>query len=135
MSKIVPLESWHLMILRLQPSQAHMQDWITPEFADACEASGASTLLIGEEPRACAGVSMVNGLPYGWALLSDEIGSHMTKLTRAVEQTLARHGGPIWTHCADCEANRRWLALLGFVPTGVTEQLPDGKAHELWRRA
>jgi len=136
MIEIVPLKAWHLWGLDLQDSQKHMSDRMNSAFAMALERTHAMTALRDGKPIACAGIAWVQNWPrYAWALLGDEIGSAMTRITRACWASISRETEPVFTHVRpDIPANTRWLRAFGFEPTGQADFLPDGKSYELWVR-
>lgn len=133
---LTPLRAWHLKAIRLQPTQAHMREWITDEFCEAIEKTLAYTAMRGGEVLACAGIADNEHIKrYAWALLAENAGAAMLRATRACLGVLSHESGPVQTHCrTDVAANGRWLALLGFKPTGQVDRMPDGRDMELWTR-
>ena len=134
--EIVRLLADDLIALELQANQAHMRAWIGEDFARAVEESGdAATALVDGVPVACAGVSDIDGRRYAWAFLGSAARPAMLAATRACDMVLAFETADVFTHCLPgVKANRRWLELMGFVPAGSSDVLPDGKTYDLWVR-
>jgi hypothetical protein len=135
--RVAPLRAWHLRGIKLQPSQAHMREWITEDFMTAIEQTTAYTALAGDEPLACAGIAANENIErYAWALLAENAGRAMLRATRACLAVVSHETKPVFTHVrADLPPNVRWLTMLGFAPTGKAERMPDGCDMELWVRA
>ena len=134
---LTPLRGWHLRAIDLQPSQAHMREWITDDFMDAIEHTLAYTAMAGGKVLACAGIAENEHIKrYAWALLSEGARLAMLRATRACLGVLSHEPEPVFTHVrADLRVNVKWLKLLGFAPTGTVDRMPDGHDMELWARA
>jgi hypothetical protein len=131
---IVPYEPWHLREIALQPHQEHLGAFLAQaDFAKRLLISGPCwTALVHGQPIACAGFQeQWVGRSSCWAILSDEAGRHMLRLTRAVEKA-------IWDHPAEriettvvegFHAGFRWAKALGFSDEGIRRRYHYGQDH------
>ena len=117
---IVPFAAEHFRQIEVQKAQ---RAWIEHNAPALAAGPGqAHTVLIDGRPVACGGViELWPGRGYAWALLADDSGPHMHRITRTVRQFLDR--AP-WRRVemtveAGFESGLRWARLLGFGKPGT----------------
>lgn len=133
--KVVPFESWHLDLLKMQAAQDYISQWIS---ADVKAMLGSTNAFTGiDEDRheilACAGVlELWEGRGVAWAMLADGIGSRFVPIHKAVARYLEaaslRYRRLEATIDIGFSPGVRWVKLLGFkLETPLMEKyLPDG---------
>lgn len=126
----------HVAQMRAQPAQARE---VNAESL-AAPFGQAWTAMLDGHPIACAGVVEVwRGRAYAWALLSDEAGPHMLRLTREIRSRLERLPFRRVEMAVDAgfpEA-ARWARVLGFwleTPNPMRGYLPNGRDAWLYAR-
>lgn len=139
---IIPFRPEHLEELKLQPSQAWMQDNMTPEYGAALAAAGpAYTAIVGNGVVGCAGlIPQWQGRALAWALIACEAGPHLLGIVRAIRRGLdvihpcRRVEAAV---CADFAAGHRLMGLLGFTretPEPMRSYTPDGADAVLYAK-
>jgi hypothetical protein len=100
----------------------------------------AWTVMVDQRPICCAGVvEMWAGRGYLWALLAQDAGPHMLRLTRAIRARLDGLGFKRleMAVAAGFSASARWARLLGFeceTPVPMRAYAPDGTDCYLYAR-
>lgn len=137
--KIYPFRAGHLDNLLLQPAQAHLCQFFTPELIRVYEHSYSFSLINEGETLACAGLmELWAGRAYAWALLSETIGARgMLIVTKACMREFALGRFRRIEAYVDPEfiQGRKWIRALGFKFEGhMAGFTPEGRDHDLYAR-
>lgn len=137
--KVEPFRAEHFRDLTLQPHQAAWQSSLLSQDWGHLGALGeAWTGLVDGRPVACIGVvDMGHGRGEAWALISQDAGSNMLSITRAVARWLA--ASPYrylqaYT-AANFDTGHRWATMLGFASRGrLPGYCENGEDALIWTR-
>ncbi len=139
--KIYPFRAGHLESLLLQPAQAHVRQFFTPELIRSYERAYSFSLVNHDQTLACAGlIELWAGRACAWALLSEHIGAlGMLIVTKACmrEFALARYRRIEAYVDPEFAAARKWMRTLGFkceTPNGMRGFSPEGTTLDLYAR-
>jgi hypothetical protein len=138
--RIVQFEPEHLKLLLLQPSQAIMQPTLSsPDYAQSLRDAGpAYSLVDGDVVFASAGfIPQWENRAVAWALIAEEVGTHMVMLHKAVRRALTMHTYRRVETAVACNfpQGHRWAELLGFEREGRMRAFtPDGMDCDLYAR-
>jgi len=135
-----PFHVEHLRRMKLQPAQRHLAPTLTEDMLAFMAGLDAYTVLVDDEPVACAGLLDIwPGRAMVFSYLSESAGRHMVGVTRAVRQFLdlkAPRRTELYVD-AGFEAGRRWAELLGFrceTPEPMQHFEADGRSQYLYAR-
>jgi hypothetical protein len=137
---VVPFQPEHLTAMVLQPDQAYLRAWITPEVAAAVAAHEAFSALDedGDVIGSAGVINLWEGRGMAWAYLSVNARNHMLPITKAVRRFL--EVCPLrrveMTVDAEFPQGHRWANMLGFkLECGRMQAYrPDGGACSLYAR-
>jgi hypothetical protein len=130
----------HLLELVLQPAQADLVETIrNPAYGVALALAGPCfTVMLDGRPVACAGVDLAHAQRGEvWALLSQESGAVMRRMTRAAAGYFATCGIRRLevVVATDFAAGNQWARMLGFqLEAPMRGYLPDGATANLYAR-
>jgi hypothetical protein len=103
MIELVPFKAEHYASMIIQPEQAHVRGWLTPEQARALEGPWAASLVEGNKVWACGGVvEYWKNRGEAWALISGDCGVKFTRMVRLTKKWLD-----------DCDIRRIEAAVVG----------------------
>lgn len=137
---VVPYQPGHLEELVIQPRQAYLRAWITPEVAKTVAQSPAYTALDEHgDVIGCGGVVPVwEGRALAWSFLGDTAREHMVSITRAVRRFLDMQPQRRIEITVDLDfaEGHRWARMLGFkLDAGrLKGYLPNGGDVSLYSR-
>jgi hypothetical protein len=114
-----PFKSEHLMTIKFQPSQKHLENYVTEEVAKSIETAPgqAYTVYDDDEILVVAGVIDVGeGRGYAWSYIAEAVGNRMVQVTRAVKRYLRIAPFRRIEMSVDCDflEAHRWARMLGF---------------------
>lgn len=137
--KVVPFKREHLRSMVVQQRQAWMMGLLDDEIYSVLEGSSAFTGFDGEEVIACAGsFEVAPGRYQVWAYISDNIGTRLLWVTRAVERYLEITPYRRIEMDVDCDFKQghRWARMLGFTMEAERRRsfTPDGRDCALYAR-
>jgi hypothetical protein len=138
MIAVVPYKPEHLTSMVLQPDQAYLRAFITPEVASAVAAHEAFSALDedGDVLGSAGVIKLWEGRGMAWAYLSVNARNYMLPITKAVRRFLAIC--PLrrveMTVDAEFAEGHRWANMLGFkLECGrMRAYRPDGGACSLY---
>lgn len=136
--EVVPFDVSHIAAMTVQSAQ-RLTEFDHPE-ALVSPFGKAWTGLVNGEPKACAGlVEIWQGRAYAWALLAEDAGPHMRRITKTIRSHLdaAPYRRIEMAVDADFAAGQRWAQMLGFeceTPVPMRAYLPNGRAAWLYAR-
>ena len=136
---VVPFEREHLERMVIQQRQQGLEHLMTDEIYDVLMRSPAYTALDGDEVLACSGVVEVAPGRYGaWAYISENVGSRMLFVTRAIRRGLISTQYRRVEMDVDCDFPQahRWAKMLGFELECERRKsfTPDGRDCALYAR-
>jgi hypothetical protein len=138
--KVYPFRAGHLENLLLQPAQAHLREFFTPEYIRTYE-NGLCYSLVADDGStlACAGLLPIwENRASAWALLSADLGPRgLLIVTRAClrELNLGRFRRVEAYVDPEFMAARKWVRALGFRFEGhMAAFTPEGRDHDLYAR-
>lgn len=115
---IVPFEPWHLMQMKLQPSQLSLSYTLTMEHGASLVNAGPSySALVGVDVVACFGViEFWPGRSQAWALMSDFFYLHVKAVHRSVRNIVKSYKVDRLECVVDPRNDKtiRWAEHLGF---------------------
>lgn len=126
MITLVPFEPEHLAQLQSIRNDLELfNELSTSEYGLTLRKAGnAFTAYCSDGMLGCAGIGLCNGRPEAWMIGTDLINNHPLAFHRTVTKMLrgimTEHGWKqVWCSVReDDERAVRWLASLGFAPTG-----------------
>lgn len=144
MIEMVPFKAEHYEAIALQPGQAYVRHWMTPEQAKALEGTRAVSLVDGNTVLACGGVvEYWENRGEAWALIAAGCGQRFVKMARLAKAWLDGCGvrrieaAVTWGEPATWLRGCRLLALLGFDLKRMWEAeayCPDGRSATVFAR-
>lgn len=114
---VVPYEPKHMHALHVQSAQLYTLGWAPADHAEMLARFPAYTALDGDEVLVCAGVLEIwAGRAAAWAFLSENIGTRMTSVHRAVRRyfELLDYRRIEAEVATDFPEGHRWVRMLGF---------------------
>jgi len=114
---VVPFDRKHLINMVIQQRQKGLVHLLTDDVCAALEGMHSYTAMDGDEVLACAGaIEMAPGRAVAWAYLSEDVGSRLTTVTKAVRRFLKMTTYRRIEMDVDCEFKQahRWAMMLGF---------------------
>lgn len=136
---VIPFRAEHFWAIDVQPSQAHVRDYVTENEVRQLESQNSFTVAHNNVVLACFGwVVVYPTRALLWALISANSGPHFVGITRIGKKVV---GGLEFKRLemeVDCEFKQghRWAKMLGF--TLEAERLrgfrPDGGDSAIYAR-
>lgn len=114
---VVPFRAEHFWAMDVQPSQAYVRDYVTPDQITALEQQNSFTAMDGDKPLMCFGwVPLYATRASLWALISASAGPHFVGLTRIGKNLANSLTFKRLEFEVDCEFEQghRWAKMLGF---------------------
>jgi hypothetical protein len=135
---VAPYSREHLFAIRIQPAQADVAQWVTPEMAAGLESPDSWTVLRDGEPVFCGGFwEYWQGRAVVWAIVSPAAGPLMARITRGVIRyldLLPHRRVEVYADAA-FPAGDRWARMLGFRHEGTLAAfLPNGNDAHIYAR-
>jgi hypothetical protein len=118
MVQVIPFEAKHFYEIDVQPAQAYVRDYVTPEHIKSLEGLN-SYAAIDENGKLLMCFGFIEIFPTRalmWGFLSATCGNHMTALTRIGKrllEALPHNRVEIEVDC-EFEQGHRWARVLGF---------------------
>ena len=115
--EVIPFKQEHLKKIIVQQNQVEQMHLLTEDVCKMLELGSAYTAMDGEEVLACAGViEITKGRAAAWSYLSQNIGSRLIYVTRAVKRFLHAAQFRRIEMDVDCDFKQahRWANMLGF---------------------
>lgn len=144
MIEIVSFKAEHYEAIALQPGQAYVRHWMTPEQAKALEGTRAVSLVEGDTVYACGGVvEYWQNRGEAWALIAGGCGPRFIRMVRLakrwldscdvrrIEAAVPWGDSPAWTR--GC----RLVAALGFDLDNMwaaEAYCPDGRSATVFAK-
>lgn len=131
---IVPFDPAHLALMVVQPAQ-RIAELEHPD-ALTCPFGEGWTVMVEGRPVTCAGlVETGPGVAYAWAVLSEDAGPHLLRVTREIRSRLATVPFRRVSMAVDAgfPQGLRWAAILGFQYERDGE-LPNGRRAQIFTR-
>jgi len=139
MFHILPFQAAHLAQIKLQSSQAYLNDWVTVEQAASLAQHPSYTAMDDDTVLGAGGsIPMWENRAMVWSFLSDTGPRNFLKIHRAVQKflsSLPERRVELTVDCHVPEAHR-WARMLGFKMEAERMQgyAPDGHACALYAR-
>ena len=136
---VVPFHHDHLKTLNLQIAQREALSILSDAIIGDLERGQSFTALVEDIPMICCGVYS-DGMGRGvlWALVSQDIGRHLVKVTKLCSQFFDNSGYRRLETMVDCnfKAGHRWVRLLGFEMEAerMRSYYPNGKDCSLYAK-
>ena len=136
---VLPFKREHMEKMVIQQKQQGLEYLLTDDVYAVIENGESYTALDGDEILACAGViPLAPGRAGAWAYISQNVGSRMKFVTRAVKRFLdiAQYRRIEMDVDCDFPQAHRWAKLLGFEMECERRKsfTPDGRDCALYAR-
>lgn len=115
--KVTPFKAEHFWSLDVQPAQAYVRNYVTPESIEQLESMQTFSCVTDDEVLACFGwQELYPHRASAWAYISRNAGPHLLGMTRIAKRLI--FGLPHFRveMEVDCEFEQghRWARMLGF---------------------
>lgn len=115
--KVIPFRAEHFWAIDVQPSQAHVRDYVIEDDIKRLETLNSFTCVEGDKLLACFGwVPIYPTRASVWAFISATSGPHFVGMTRIAKRLVDGLAFKRLEMEVDCEFEQghRWAKMLGF---------------------
>ena len=114
---VIPFKAEHFWAIEVQPAQAYVRNYVTPEAIATLEGHNSFTYVNKGKPLACFGwVPLYSHRASAWAYISKDAGPCFIEMTRIAKRLFKSLQFKRIEFEVDCEFEQghRWARILGF---------------------